>query len=116
VTPPTRAQILVCERFGATPDAPAPASRVGVARNLRDSGVWPLNGLRHPPERGTNGWYFWRGGEPGLAADFFQPLHAEHLPEWSPDVMPYLALPPGWRFLLAPDHEDVWYDPDLLRI
>ena len=27
-----------------------------------------------------------------------------------------LALPPGWRFLLAPDYEDVWYDPSLLLI
>jgi hypothetical protein len=26
----------------------------------------------------------------------------------------YLALPAGWRFLLAPDHEDVWFDVNLL--
>ena len=24
------------------------------------------------------------------------------------------GLPPGWRFLIAPGHEDVWYDGSLL--
>jgi hypothetical protein len=27
--------------------------------------------------------------------------------------MPYLSLPPGWRFLIAPGHEDVWEDQSL---
>lgn len=82
---------------------------------MRDPDVWPFNGLRHPPERGTTGWYLWRGEVLSQAEDFFQPLHVEHLAEWAPDVLPYLALPPGWRFLLAPGHEDVWYDASLLE-
>ena len=44
------------------------------------------------------------------------PLHVGHLAERLPDVMPYLALPPGWRFLLAPGREDVWYDESLLNV
>jgi hypothetical protein len=47
-------------------------------------------------------------------ADFFQPLHVCHLHEWCPSVLPYLALPPGWRFQIAPGHEDVWFDQELL--
>jgi hypothetical protein len=31
-------------------------------------------------------------------------------------MAPYLALPPGWRFLIAPDYEDVWFDESLLHI
>ena len=87
-----------------------------AAGDLRDSAAWPLNGLRHPPERGTNGWYLWRGEALSQAEDFFQSLHTEHLADWSPDVLPYLALPPGWRFLLAPGHEDVWYDASLMDV
>ncbi len=30
------------------------------------------------------------------------------------DVLPYLGLPPGWRFLVAPGYVDVWEDPALL--
>jgi hypothetical protein len=26
----------------------------------------------------------------------------------------YFGLEPGWRFLLAPGYEDVWYDATLL--
>ena len=109
-------QLAVCGRFRVAADPPSPGSRAGVASNVRDRDIWPLNGLRHPPERGTNGWYLWRGPTLSEADDFFQPLHVEHLAEWSRDVLPYLALPSGWRFLLAPGQEDVWYDASLLDV
>ena len=47
-----------------------------------------------------------RSGQP----DFFRPTHAAHLIDRCPEVMPMLGLPEGWRFLLAPGHEDVWFD------
>jgi hypothetical protein len=84
-----------------------------VSRDLRDGG-WPLNGLRHAPEGDTNGWYLWVGEELGGTDDFFVPLHVEHLVDWRAEALPYLALPPGWRFLLAPNHEDVWFDQTLI--
>jgi hypothetical protein len=86
---------------------------VGIAFNVRD-GRWPLNGLRHRPEAGTTGWYLWAGEQLGADDDFFQPLHVTHILEWRAELLPYLALPPGWRFLIAPAHEDAWYDPSLL--
>jgi hypothetical protein len=55
------------------------------------------------------------GGEELLPDDyFFQPLHFHHIQDWRAEFLPYLALPPGWRFLIAPTHEDAWYDPSLL--
>lgn len=39
-----------------------------------------------------------------------------HLRDHAPEVLPYLALPPGWRFLIAPGHEDVWFDEQLLNV
>lgn len=86
--------------------------KVGVARNVK-SGQSPINGVRCRPESGTTGWYLWAGEMMSDAPDFFVPLHVSHLEEWCPDVLPYLELPPGWRFLIAPDHEDVWFDPDV---
>ncbi|WP_441294952.1 immunity protein Imm33 domain-containing protein [Massilia antarctica] len=29
-------------------------------------------------------------------------------------VVPYLSLPPGYRFQIADGYEDVWFDPALL--
>ena len=87
----------------------------GVARNLKAGGP-PLNGLRHPPTETSSGWFIWAGPELGQAHDYFQPLCAEHLREECPAVLPYLGLAPGWRFLVAPGHEDVWFDANLLNV
>lgn len=106
-------QVAVSRRFGVEPLAAPRDMKVGVARNVA-SGLQPLNGLRHPPEGDTTGWYIWAGETLEQDPDFFQPMHVDHLYAIRPDVIPYLALPPGWRFLLAPDHEDVWQDVSLL--
>jgi hypothetical protein len=76
----------------------------------------PLNALRHPANDTTSGWYIWGGEALSRASDFFQPLHVEHLAERSPAILPYLALPAGWRVLIAPGQEDVWYDAQLLDV
>lgn len=75
----------------------------------------PLNGLRRSPHADTTGWYIWAGEELSDDPDFFVPLHVEHLADWCPEVIKYLGLPPGWRFLTdRADYEDVWKDESLL--
>jgi hypothetical protein len=77
----------------------------------------PVNGLRHAPEPGTSGWFIWAGGAIDQSDDaYFRPVHMAHLEGMHPEVMPYLALPPGWRFQIAPGHEDVWYDATLWAV
>jgi hypothetical protein len=71
--------------------------------------------LRHPISESTSGWYLW-SGEYSDADDFFKPICVKHLigkHEW---VIKYLGLNQGWRFLIAPDYEDVWEDTSLLRV
>ena len=63
----------------------------------------------------TTVWYIW-AGEYSSESDFFVPLHVDHLIDWCPIVIKYLALAPGWRFLLTDDYEDVWLDDSLLEI
>lgn len=106
-------QLAVCLRFGAKAHAAPSGMKVGVAANVR-MGVLPINGLRREPDAGTTGWFIWAGGEPSADPEFFLPLHVEHLHEWCPSAMPYLQLPPGYRFQVAPGHEDVWFDRSLL--
>lgn len=105
----------MCKRFGVAPFHTPSNLKVGIALNVKD-GMFPINGLRHSPEAGTSGWYIWAGVDSSDSDDFFQPLHLDHLSEWCPDVLRYLALPPGWRFLVAPDYEDVWYDESLKTV
>lgn len=104
----------ICRRVGAEHLPTGDEQKVGLAEQTLDR--QPLNGLRHAPRGGTSGWYIWGGGEPGDADEFFQPIHAEHLVRLLPQVLPYLGLGPGWRFLLAEGAEDVWFDASLLEI
>ncbi|MBW9210507.1 DUF2185 domain-containing protein [Mumia sp. zg.B21] len=108
------AQLATAERFGAASVLPPdPIDKVGIARNVKD-GLQPLNALRRLPEGDTCGWYIWAGVELSEDPDFFVPLHVAHVAEWCPSIVPYLALPPGWRVLLAPGYEDVWFDRNLV--
>jgi hypothetical protein len=88
---------------------------VGLSRDF-DSRHFPINGLRHPPEGDSVGWYTWSGESFSEAVDFFVSLHALHLHDWCPEIVKYLGMAPGWRFLIAPGYEDVWYDANLLNI
>jgi hypothetical protein len=88
--------------------------KLGASRSLiAGDWEWPVHGLRHPPEGDTSGWYVWTGELSG-ASDFFLPWHHSHLIAACPQTQRLLALPPGTRFLIAPGHEGVWDDPELL--
>lgn len=87
--------------------------KVGISLNVK-SGLLPINGLRHQPEGDTTGWYIWAGEELSEDPNFFVPLHIKHLNEWCPEVVRFLGLPPGWRFLVANEYEDVWEDRTLI--
>lgn len=104
----------VCERHGVSPRMPAAGSKLGIALSTLES--LPINGLRLNEEKGTNGWYIWCGGEMSKDDDFFSPLHVEHIEQFLPAISGYLALPPGYRFLVdGKGYEDVWFDPELLN-
>jgi hypothetical protein len=105
-------QVEVCQRLGVEAHPSEPHLKLGLA--LETLGQQPVNGLRHSPEGDTTGWYIWAGDELSSAEDFFDPVHVGHLTELVPSLIPYLALPPGWRFQLAHGHEDVWFDGSLL--
>lgn len=102
-----------CSQYSTSPDYPAPGTKLGISLSVRD-GILPIHGLRLQPEGGTCGWYIW-AGEFSEAEDFFKPLHVTHLRDWCPAVLPFLALPPGWRFLTDADYEDVWFDQANIR-
>jgi hypothetical protein len=108
-------QRKTCARFNAEFLPVLPGEKVGIAEGV-SQGLLPINGLRHPPANGTSGWYLWAGEQMSQDPNFFKPLHAEHLDEWCPIAQKYLGLPPGWRFLVADDYEDVWFDPTLLDV
>ena len=109
-----QSQRLLCRSYGVVFFPTEPKSKVGIA--LATIEQRPLNGLRHPPEGETSGWYLWGGQELPTDPNFFDPLHAEHLSKRCPDLVKFLGLPPGYRFLLDGNYIDVWFDAGLLMI
>jgi hypothetical protein len=105
-------QVALCRKYQADYQSLNLDLKLGISANFFD-GAMPLNGLRLQPEGDTCGWYLWAGQELSRADDFFQPLHVYHLIDSCPHVLPYLALPPGWRFLTDGTYEDVWFDANL---
>jgi hypothetical protein len=88
---------------------------IGLADNVL-TGMNPVNGLRQPGCDRTTGWYIWAGEEFSQAEDFFKPYHVSHLLKLRPDIVKYLGLPPGFRFLMDDKgYEDVWGDLELLN-
>jgi hypothetical protein len=107
-------QRAVCAAQGTSWVCSPAHLKVGVALNVKTSLV-PVNGLRRPPEGDITGWYIWAGEDLSSDPDFFVPLCVAHLPDWRPEILKFLGLPPGWRFLTDGSYEDVWEDPSLLE-
>jgi hypothetical protein len=108
-------QKSICKKYKATYFESPDSLKVGISKNIK-TGILPINGLRHPPQGDTTGWYIWAGEEWSNEPNFFVPLHVKHLNEWCPEIIKFLGLPPGWRFLVAGEYEDVWKDLSLLNI
>ncbi|MCL9780967.1 hypothetical protein M9194_05915 [Vibrio sp. S4M6] len=104
-------QRKLCKRFSANYKPCDLSLKIGISQAVLD-GERPINGVRVKEENGTSGWYFW-AGEWSDDPDFFLPLHGTHLSKHAEIVLPYLALPEGWRFLIEEDYEDVWFDSEL---
>ena len=108
-------QSAVCKRLGVEPFPSAGQLKVGIAPNVRE-GERPLKAIRHLPVGDTSGWYIWGGNVEASEQgnDFFDALHVAHLDEIAPEIVPYLALPPGYGVIVEAGYEDVWFDASYL--
>lgn len=89
-------------------------ANAGYARQTQHQ--LPINGLRHPPTETTSGWYLWCGEKFLDSANWFVPVCTADLYKEIPEIAAFLALPPGYRFLIAGDYVDVWFDDSLLNM
>lgn len=95
----------ICDKY----HLPAQPPEAMVALAIGSLAQSPIYGTRIDlPENGTISWFI-HCGEHSDAADFYQALHATHLQEMLPQVLDYLALPSGAKFILDREgYEDVW--------
>lgn len=106
-------QKAICQKFGSQWKPINKRLKIGVSKDLSLS---PVHGLRHKSEKGTTGWFIW-SGEYSEDADFFKPICAEHLLQKRPEIIAYLGLDVGYRFLIDNNgFEDVWFDKSVGEI
>ena len=105
-------QKLLCEEVGSAYIELHGDDVVAVA--VQTLNQEPIVGLRKKPETEENvSWYIY-GGELGEGTDFFETMSIKKLQDILPEVLPYLALEEGYRFMIdADDYEDVWKEGDL---
>ena len=102
----------VCAGAVAPPAFLSPTDRVAIGRDF-DPTRYPINGLRNPAYGNMCGWSIWSGKVLSQEADYFNVICYEHLVAKGWDWVDYLALPVGWRFLVAPGYKDIWFDQSL---
>lgn len=105
----------ICDKYDCEYSPLEKDSIIGISKSVTE-GVVPIHGLRHPIEGNISGWYIW-AGDYSEDPDFFEPIHTHHLNENCPQIIQYLGLPPGYRFLISDNgYEDVWEDKTLLDV
>ena len=103
-------QKKICEKYNSLWKPINKKFKIGISDNWNEN---PINGLRHSQQEGTTGWFIW-SGEYSENDDFFKPICAEHLLQIRPEIIKYLGLEIGFRFLVDnKGYEDVWKDENI---
>ena len=103
-------QQKVCERYQSPGFFCGEEEKLGIA--LKSLTKSPIYGVRRARKDDTCGWYLW-AGEFSDSEDFFSPMHVGHISEILPIAQKYLALAPGFKFIIDKNgYEDVWYEPE----
>jgi len=99
-------QKLVCEEFDSRYIKVNETDLVAIAKQTLTKE--PIVGLRKKADAENVSWFIY-GGELEEGDDFFDVISVKELEDVFPDVIPYLALEEGFRFMIdADEYEDVW--------
>lgn len=102
-------QKLLCEEFGSAYIEVTGDDVVAVA--VKSLAQDPLVGIRKKTADQVS-WYIY-AGELKEGIDDFETMTVRELQDILPEVLPYLALDVGYRFMIdEDDYEDVWKEGD----
>ena len=103
-----RSQTEVCHRVGA-PFAPAHAHQMAaISEGVLRAGS-TVYGVRYRAPSHMSGWYLYNDEYNGDVKTL-QVVHLYHVAANRPDVVPYLALPAGYRIAVGDNGDEVTFD------
>lgn len=104
-------QRLTCQEQ-AREFLPPPADALGlVSPGVREGE--PFEMLRHPALENASGWWFLDHRYDGDTSKA-EGHHLAHIAQWRPEILPYLALPPGSVVRVGHEGDVVSFDDSLL--
>jgi hypothetical protein len=101
-------QIEVCKEFNASPIFPIFTQKIVISEGVYEG--LTTEAVRYPSPDHMTGWWLstelYNGDTKSL-----NPVHYYHIAFKRPDILKYLALPFGYRFIINQEQEkDVWFD------
>ena len=75
-------QIMICKKYNTEIYPVSDISKIGVAENVKQTSLYPINGLRHRSKDDTNGWYIWAGEN--FSNPYILPICKYGVPKSSP--------------------------------
>ena len=107
-------QKAICLKYGAQFTPTDLDLFIAISDNA-DGKTYPIHGLRLPQEGHRSGWFIWAGDDFSDDADFFKLIHGKHLEERCPEVMQFLGLPQGFRFVIDDEgNMKAHFDPEVI--
>lgn len=104
-----KSQILLCERFGISPQFTMADKLVSYYKDIESNGVIKY-GLKSEQDNNVSGIILWTENSPENIKDILHD-HAYHFVDKMPWVMQILSIPVGYRFSVDPDSNiSIWKD------
>ncbi|WP_239990868.1 immunity protein Imm33 domain-containing protein, partial [Neisseria lactamica] len=85
-------QIIICKKYNTEIYPVSDVSKIGVAENVKQANLYPINGLRHRPKGDTNGWYIWAGENFSHDKNFWLCFETRLINSSQSDKIPYNNL------------------------
>jgi hypothetical protein len=96
-----------CEQHKVSPVPPYPDQMIVVSDGVLEGD--PVEGVRYPSPDHMSGWWLTTSKYNGNS-DSLKTEHAYHVYEKRPDLIKFLALPHGYRFMENKEKHDIWFD------
>ncbi|HYM16109.1 MAG TPA: hypothetical protein VEZ14_11165 [Dehalococcoidia bacterium] len=106
-----REQRDVCDKCAAAFSPPHPSQLVSISAGVREGDA--VDGVRYPSPRHMSGWWLSTDRYDGDVRTMMVE-HIYHVAIRRPDLVCFLALPPGWRFSTL-SHGKAWFDEGAAR-
>ncbi len=105
-------QSEICKQYSSAPVFPTFGQKLAISKGIYDG--MPVDAVRYASPSHMTGWYLttdlYDGDVKTMEVVYYHDVVFKR-----PDLRPYLALPPGFRFN-ASDDVDIWFDESVSRV